>query len=115
MKDFALHDANLYHKWGFGDGDALEDWWWEIYDVPPTVDLDDVLWDLVKEYLVPAIEEAGHTIEVIRIVTNHNPVRAETLDGKKVDWYSEDWELLDPPISLNITKGQIDRIIERYK
>ena len=112
MKSINLNSNNLFHKWGFGDGDVLYDWWWDNYDDSPPVDKHDLLYDLVVRYLVPELEKAGHTLDVIRIHTNHNPVRAETLDGVEVDWYSETWELIEPEISVEITEVQIKEAVD---
>lgn len=111
-RDFYLDADNLFHKWGFGDGDTFDDWWWEVYDDSPPKNSDDVLEKLVRVYLVPLIEEAGHTIEIIRIGTNHNPIRAEKLDGEQVDWYNSEWEIFKPTISVMVTKEQVEEIIK---
>lgn len=81
-----LHASSLFSKWGFGDGDALWDWYWDATggDVPADMDDDDTLELLVRAALIPAIEAAGHTIELERIGTIHNPLRARTLDGQPV-------------------------------
>lgn len=111
MRHLYLDADNLGHKWGFSDGDILDDWWWEVYDEAPTVDTHDLLWDLVNEFLVPEIEKAGHIVELTHIQTNHNPVRLEKLNGVEVDWYSEKWELFTPTISVWVTKEQIEKLI----
>lgn len=101
---FTLHAESLLSKWGFGDGDALEDWWWDNFDEEPPFNDHDVLYALVLAHLVPAIEEAGHSVEVFRIHTIHNPVRGRRLDGEEVDSYAGAYVL---PIEVSVTREQI--------
>lgn len=77
-----LFSHSLLSKWGFDDGgtpDAWMDWCdsqcidWPRLDFP--------LVALVRQYLVPAIEQ---DITVVDIETSHNPIRVETIDGKNV-------------------------------
>lgn len=82
----------LCSKWGFNDGDCpdhLLDYWEEVgVDWPQlNVDWHQALRALVRAHLVPAIEAAGHTVEVYDIETIHNPIRARSLDGVAVDDY----------------------------
>lgn len=83
-----LHAIDLLNKWGFGDGDVIWDW---AYD--HGVDLDDrettdhvALQSLVRKFLVPAIEAAGHAVEIQDLETIHNPIYASSLDGVDVPW-----------------------------
>ncbi len=104
---FTLDAEDLLSKWGFGDGDALDDWWWDNFAEEPPFNDHDMLHALVLAYLVPALRDAAHEVEIFRIETNHNPVRAETLDGILVDHYStRDWRI-DPPVVAAVTKQQI--------
>lgn len=103
----------LLSKWGFSDGDILFDYLWvaleldntpageamggpaaatsqEVYQRFQEVDEHAVLRRLVREHLVPALEAAGHRLEVYDIETNHNPIRARTVDGVEVDDYDRD-------------------------
>lgn len=87
-----LFGESLLSKWGFGDGDVINDWWWDTYDepLPDQASHHDVLRRLVREHLIPAIEAAGHTIEVCDIETIHNPIRAEKVDASPIDDYRGD-------------------------
>ena len=108
---FLLDAESLLSKWGFGDGDALNDWWWDNYDEDPPFNDHDMLHALVVTYLVPAIHDAAREVEIIRIHTNHNPVRADTFDGEQVDHYSgREWRI-DPPIYVEVTRAQIESFI----
>lgn len=109
MADLILDAEELLSKWGFSDGDILSNWWWDFNnDDPPFLEEEhDVLFSLVETYLVPVIKEAGREIEIYRIHTNHNPVRASTLDGVNVDDLSRDYERFQPPVSVTLTGIQV--------
>jgi hypothetical protein len=109
---FLLDAESLMSKWGFGDGDAFFDWWWDRFDESPPFDDDDVLHALVLAYLVPALHKAGHVVEIERIGTIHNPVRAARLDGVEVDHYSTH-DHLDPPVWVTVSPEQVDEIVHK--
>jgi hypothetical protein len=81
----------LCSKWGFNDGDmpdVLMDYWDELDSVEyARIDWHAALRTLVREHLVPAMEAAGHTVEVYDIETIHNPIRARLIDGVEIDDY----------------------------
>lgn len=110
MDDRPLHldMSSLCSKWGFGDGDMLDDWWWDTYGEAPSLNSDDLLHALVLTYLAPAIEAAGHRVEIVRVETCHNPVRAISLDGLEVDWYSLEDELSD--VSVDVPRPGVEEI-----
>lgn len=85
MSELTLHATCLLSKWGFGDGDVLHDWAWDNCDRGFDVNVHEVLRGLVRRFLVPAIEDAGHVVEVYDIETIHNPIRASILNGEPVD------------------------------
>jgi hypothetical protein len=111
-----LDATSLLSKWGFGDGDCLNDWWWDTYDEPFPEDIDfhDVLVHLVKRHLLPRIAEAGYVIDVMTIDTIHNPIRAETVNGRRIDHHSDhdDAEEALTGIYVNITAEQVNEAIE---
>lgn len=88
-----LDTAGLLSKWGFGDGDCLDDLLWDMVD-DGTLTLDErragsgidfehgVLVRVVREFVLPAIEQ---TVEVYEIGTIHNPIRASSVNGREVD------------------------------
>jgi hypothetical protein len=101
-----LSVRSLCSKWGFGDGDALfvdlSDYWDAVgreYDYA-AFDEEALLRLVVRRHLVPAIEAAGHTVEVVDVETIHNPIRAHTIDGVEVDWY-EDWDGFDLDVTVS--------------
>ncbi len=89
--ELTLFSACLLSKWGFNDGnldDHVYDW---IDEHAPDVDyvaVDDkaVLVRLVREHLLPALDQR---VEVVEIQTSHNPIRATTVDGLDVEpcWF----------------------------
>lgn len=107
-----LDADSLLSKWGFADGSTLFDWWWDRYDESPSFDDADVLHALVLAYLVPALRKAGHEVEIVRIETSHNPVRADTLDGIDVD-HTLNGEI-EPPVWVTISPEQIEEIVRRF-
>lgn len=106
-----LHADALLSKWGFNDGSTLFDWWWDRFDESPSFDDADVLHALVLAYLVPALRSAGHSVEIVRIETSHNPVRAEKLDGVEVDHYENGQ--IQPPVWVTISPEQVDEIVRK--
>ncbi len=80
-----FYTSGLLSKWGFGDGDMLDEMLWDagIY-------LDDshtLLIRIVRELVLPRIEQK---VEVFEIGTIHNPIRADTVNGKRVDHCADD-------------------------
>lgn len=109
---FLLDAESLMSKWGFGDGDALDEWWWDRFAADAEFDTDELLYALVLAYLVPAMRERGHVVELVRIETIHNPVRAGMLDGVEVDHYA-DGDHFDPPIYVVITVEQVLEMVRK--
>lgn len=85
---FTLVSDGLLSKWGFHDGDCPDDvlGWLEANGHGWRIDWHQVLTKLVEDYLVPALDQK---VELARILTIHNPVRARTVDGRDVEecWY----------------------------
>lgn len=87
-----LFSQGLLSKWGFGDGDVMFDYIYDLEDrgVIDVMNVDEhaVLRGLVRRYLLPELRQ-HHEIELIDIETNHNPIRALHVDGIDVTdlWY----------------------------
>jgi hypothetical protein len=88
---FTLFSASLLSKWGFEDGDMPD----SVRDAIEAAGLryEDVDWHavlakLVRAHLLPALDQR---VEAIDIETNHNPIRASTVDGAVVEacWYGD--------------------------
>lgn len=80
VSGLVLHSECLLSKWGFGDGDEDEGWmdWADANGLPYSRDWDPILRRLVREHLLPVIEQ---NVVVYDINTSHNPIRAETDRG----------------------------------
>ena len=111
--------AGLLSKWGFGDGDMLEDvldeWLngkWPDDDYDPLGFEHRVLVRVVREHVLPHITTP---IEVYEVGTVHNPIRAETVNGVSWDWYTTDVdgrldpEFVDVPISVILSIAADER------
>lgn len=105
-----LHASGLLSKWGFGDGDVLAQWWWDVYDEEPPKNDHDLLYALVTQYLLPALRKEGNDVQVYRIHTNHNPVRAEYLNGRHL----QDLSIIDDDLLgatyVSLTKAEVETI-----
>jgi len=76
--------SSLLSKWGFRDGDEPDEYldWLDEQQLPHPEDWHPVLRHLVRTRLLPLIDE---DIEVYDIETNHNPIRAGTVNGVEID------------------------------
>ncbi len=93
MSNLLLLSWGLLSKFGFSDGDMpddLEDWLEDRLGIDGAreVPWHTVLEALVREHLLPVLDQ---TVEVVSIETNHNPIRAITVDGVDVIdfWYGD--------------------------
>lgn len=73
MKTLQLRAESLISKFGFGDGDTVEYFINDTYDMDLDFDHHDVLRKLVIKYLIPAIGIPDLTVDFISTI--HNPVR----------------------------------------
>lgn len=117
-----LFGESLCSKHGFNDGDLSDDHWDELQAAG--LDLRHVDWHaalrhLVRTHLVPAIEAAGHTIEVYDVgLTSHNPVRARVIDGLAIDdlgegpTADEQSDLEDRLPSVTVPWAEVARVIK---
>lgn len=83
-----LVSSGLLSKWGFNDGDVPDAFLDYLDDrgVPYPEDWHRLLRLLVHRYLVPVLDQH---VELVDVETNHNPIRAATVDGVDVDWYGD--------------------------
>lgn len=79
-----IYTSGLLSKWGFGDGDLLWDF---LYDHGIKVDDEPVLVRVVREHVLPAIDQQ---VDVYEVCTIHNPLRARAVDGVEWDSYTAD-------------------------
>lgn len=102
-----LVTAGLLSKWGFNDGDAPDNYldYCEERGLFPS-SWRDLLPRIVREHVLPVLDQR---VEVTEISTNHNPVRAVTVDGVNVedDWYDVDAERILTPDTVAVPMAAI--------
>jgi hypothetical protein len=78
-----FYTEGLLSKWGFNDGDILDDL---LYDHFGTFDEDphELLIKVVRVHILPKLEQM---VEVHEINTIHNPIRATSVNGVKINVY----------------------------
>ena len=107
-----LFSDGLLSKYGFNDGDAPD----EFFDycdergVDYPSDWHRALIALVRRYLLPALDQ---DVTVVQIGCNHNPIRAETIDGLGVRdlWRLESAVALTPEY-VEVPMSEVLRIAE---
>lgn len=121
-----LDTAGLYSKWGFGDGDVLDD---VLYDLgygemysrerawrdanPAAFHFDHrVLIRVVHHVVVPALGVHHQISGVYTIHTIHNPVRATHCDGIEIDTYYGPAPILTPP-TVDVSLDLIETIAKQ--
>lgn len=100
-----FHTESILSKWGFDDGDMLDDLLWDN-----GIELDDkhkLLIKVVREKVLPEIKQH---VEVFEIGTIHNPIRAESVDGVKVDNYGDNPNIHLLPESVEVDDAEILRM-----
>lgn len=113
VQRFITLDAeDLLSKWGFGDGDVIHDIWWDWFgeDINHS-QRDDILYAIIMEYLVPAMSKAGLEVEIFKIDTNHNPVRASHVNGVEIESHTDDRYDFDPPVTVEVSAHQIYELV----
>jgi hypothetical protein len=118
IEPLVLRADNLLWKGGFEDGDILFDWHWDAIDAPwPYLASEhDTLALLVTTHLIPALAAAGHNVEVYRIETIHNPIRASVVDGLMPQDANRNTELMHAlrSVSVSLTLGQVAIAAQLY-
>lgn len=108
-ESLTLFSSSLLSKFGFNDGEEPDDVW-DLLDRAGQTDLADnwheVLIQLVEEYLLPALDQR---VEVMRIETNHNPIRARTVDGVDVESMHDSDEVELTPDAVEVP---MERVME---
>ncbi len=117
METVRFYTWGLLSKWGFQDGDLLFDVLYDQgIDLPATSHDDlrrspehELLISLVRDYVLPAIDQ---DVDVYEIHTIHNPIRARTVAGQRVDDHAEPDESLITPAYVDVP---LDIILERAR
>lgn len=97
MKTIYLNSDSLFSKWGFNDGDVLDEWLYENTAYSGSYEREKpgtdasfhgfthaLLIRLVRKYLLPL---APRQVSTYTIGSIHNPIRAE--DGEAQDFFAE--------------------------
>ncbi|MFE7236099.1 hypothetical protein ACFVAF_36905 [Streptomyces sp. NPDC057596] len=105
-----LFSSDLLSKWGFNDGDDPDDWldYCEAHGVDYN-QVDFPLVQLVRHYLLPKIKQQ---LTVVEVETSHNPIRAETVDGKDVTevWFGRAPEPTLTPEAVDVPMADVLRL-----
>jgi len=105
-----LFSADLLSKWGFNDGDDPDDWldYCEANSIDYSA-VDFPLVELVRTYLLPRIEQ---DVTVVEIETCHNPIRAETVDGRNMAevWFGRVPEPTLTPEYVEVPMSEVARL-----
>lgn len=101
-KPLTLDAANLLSKWGFEDGDIIDNYLLDLSESwgvrCPSPDAHELLVALVRAYLLPEVREQ---VEVYEIRTAHNPIRVASVDGTPVDdYYPQEGLLSDVSVEV---------------
>lgn len=107
MKSITLHAFDLLSKWGFGDGDIIDDLRIELDSDLDVYRSDDLLCELVERYLKPLLPP---DVVLYRICSIHNPIRAHYED----DGYAAMLEKLGS-ISVDVTVEQVLTVAEELQ
>lgn len=98
----------LLSKWGFGDGDVLDDLSYALWaDEGLRIGQQELLVAAVRKWLLPALDQR---VEVVEVITIHNPIRATTIDGEHVEhlWYEvDDGAVLLTPASVQVATSDL--------
>ena len=107
-----LPAEGLLSKWGFNDGDEPDDFldWCEEQGIPyDGLDWKLMLRRLVREYLIPALDQR---VEVVEVDTAHNPIRAASVDGEDVTgcWVGADDDPELTPYGVEVSYEVVARV-----
>jgi hypothetical protein len=93
--DVVLHADGLLSKWGFGDGDA-PDAYLDYCEAHGRMlsSWRALLPRIIREFVLPVLDQR---VEIVVVGTNHNPVRAVTVDGVNVEALWDDDSGTDLP------------------
>lgn len=116
-KVYGLNGSWLLDKGGFLDGDLFEDLYSGFCDHfgvkrhpgREGYKSNDLLYDVVEKYLLPAIELP---VKLEKVVTVHNGVRAVEIDGEAItDENIMSWRQLMATVSSAVTEGEVYDIL----
>ncbi len=101
-----FNTSSLLSKWGFDDGDMLDEFceqhYYEAFDKSLQFD-HELLCAVVKKHVIPKLDQK---VEVITLRTIHNPIRVASVDGENVNVY-EDGDIKLTPSTIEVTDEQL--------
>lgn len=104
-----FYTESLLSKFGFGDGDMLNDL---LFDSGISLDNEhDLLIKVVREHVLPAIKQQ---VVVYEIKTIHNPIRADSIDGVKVNVYQDNEHIKLEPEFVEVDDSVILKIARDF-
>ena len=111
-----FYTSGFCSKWGFDDGDFIyENLFDESCDGGVIKDNHETLFKILKEFVIPKVTSA---IDIVFIETCHNPVRTNTVDGVKADWYNdrkENTTSIVKPEVITVLKSDIIDFFQQTK
>jgi hypothetical protein len=117
-----FHTEGLLSKWGFEDGDMLDDLLWDcgyrgtderaildpVDEIGPIYGFAHVVLIVtVVAHVLPAIDQV---VDVYTIGTIHNPIRARTVDGVAIDEIDGEYDGLLTPATVEVPDHVITTI-----
>jgi hypothetical protein len=90
-RNYTFYTDGICHKYGFGDGDMLNN---VFFHFDTTGNHHDLLYLFVSRFVVPKI--TNHKVELYFMHTGHNPVRARTVDDIEVLYPVDDRFAFEP-------------------
>ena len=119
MSVVTFETEGLLWKWGFGDGDMLDDLlaghgWADQWQKDREAGIDiwfdhRVLVRVIREHVLPALAE-HHVIATMVVDTIHNPIRATVVDGVEVDSIRNGNGIKLTPAKVDVPESVILRI-----
>lgn len=108
MKQISIKTDGFLSKWGFHDGDIFDDFLEDHGETCAMGYAHKFLERVLKELVIPKIK---NKIEIVFIETIHNPVRAEKVDGKEVNWYRENPDITIDPEFIILTEDELVKLL----
>lgn len=122
MSGITLFADSLFSKWGFQDGDVIDDVLYRLHREGRSSgyeDIDDhaVLDALVKRRLLPLVRAAlaPNAIEYECIVTCHNPCRVFSVGGERVSHFKDSTPKAVENISVDVSDEEILAAVSEAK
>lgn len=114
-----FYTSGLLSKWGFKDGDILDDLLWDSglcgtgkLGDDSELQEHDVLTKIIQDYVLPKITD---DVKTCRIMTIHNPIRAEFVNGVSVEWTNSKQEIKINPEFVEVPDELIIQVAKNLR